>query len=186
MYNNPNFNYNPQQARLKTIEEQIGILSQQREVMLQSMQNIPQYPPIQQNFIQSGATNEQKAGSASTGNTFDFNGKWVTGYEEAEKIGNDNLPLLIFDKDSDIFYMKQLNGSMQAFKYQPVEITKPKTEVEELKDQLAMLQAQIGLLIAPTVASNINTTEQPKEPVQASTEPIQAPTVEKEKGKTGK
>lgn len=181
------FNYNPQQMRLKTIEEQIGILSQQRELMIQSMQQTPQYPPIQQNFIQnSGANNEQKSSSDNMGNAlFDFNGKWVNGYDEAEKLGNNNLPLLIFDKESDIFYMKQLNGQMQAFKYQPIEIAKPKTEVDELKEQLAMLQAQISTLVAPSINSNVNTSQIEEVPTQASKEPIQA-IAEKGKNNNGK
>lgn len=140
--------YNPMQYQLDSLDNQIQMLNQRRAMLQQQMQPAP----IQQTFIQQPAP-------AAPATTFDFNGKWVNGIDEAKQLAGNNLPLLIFDKSSSIFYMKQLDGSMLAYEYKPVPITDPKdAEIKQLKQQLAEMQNQIKAVSSSLTAPS----EEPK------------------------
>lgn len=142
--------YNPTQYQLDSLDNQIQMLNQRRAMLQQQMQPAP----IQQTFIQQPAQSQPQA-------NFDFNGKWVNGIDEAKQLAGNNLPLLIFDKSSSIFYMKQLDGSMLAYEYKPVPIKDPKDlEIEQLKMQLLEIQNQLKNVYAPPAN---NTTEEPKQ-----------------------
>lgn len=171
MFYTPN-DLNIIQQRIGNIDDQMNNLKRQKEYLMQSYQQ----PPIQQTFIQQGPQNGQ-----APSQNFDFNGKWVNGYEEATKVSNDNLPLLIFDKDSDMFYMKQINGQMQAFKYEPVKIEEPKSEVESLKGEISDMKQQLAQAL-----SVINAYQQ-KEMEQSQPHVLDKPTKEaKAEKKEGK
>lgn len=131
------YNYNPLQTRMDNIDSQINMLQQQK----MALQNYNQPAPIQQTFIQqpSGTTKQ-----------YDFNGLWCNGIEEAKSVANDNLPLVIFDKQEDRFYMKQINGVLKAFDFKEVpikekennDITELKQLVENLKHEVASLKGE--------------------------------------------
>lgn len=152
--------YNPmqyQQYQLDSLDNQIQMLNQRKAMLQQQMQPAP----IQQTFIQ------QPAQSASPQNTFDFNGKWVNGIEEAKQLAGDHLPLLIFDKSNSTFYMKQLDGSMLAYEYKPVPMVDPKdAEIQQLKQQLAQIQSQLDNAAAAAPNSEV---EEPKAPKRGGT-----------------
>ncbi len=127
--------YNPMQYQIDNLDNQIQMLNQRRAMLQQQMQPAP----IQQTFIQ------QPTQPSVPQNSFDFNGKWVNGVDEAKQLAGNNLPLLIFDKSSSVFYMKQLDGSMLAYEYKQVPIVDPKdTEIQMLKQQLADIQNRLA------------------------------------------
>lgn len=98
--------YNPAQARVDSLLQQKQMIEQQINALSQY-----QMPPIN---INNNMTPNMPNGS------FDFNGKWVA---------NNNLPLILFDKNEPVFYMKNLDGSFKTFKFTEV-VDQPQTQVD--------------------------------------------------------
>ena len=85
--------YNPyNQARLDSLAQQKALIEQQM-AQLQQMQ----MPPIN---INNNMT--------PTPNNYDGNFKWVDNQEQAKQVANNNLPLILFDRNNPIFYMKNM------------------------------------------------------------------------------
>lgn len=92
--------YNPMQSRVDSLMQQKAMIEQQ----LQSLQQM-NVPNININNIPSNPTPSN----------FDFNGKWVDGEEQARNVANNNLPLILFDNNNPVFYMKNMDGAFKSF-----------------------------------------------------------------------
>lgn len=94
--------FNPTQTRMDN-------LMQQKQMIEQQMQALQQYqmPPIN---INNNMTPTPQV-------NFDFNGKWVDNEKDAKEVTNNNLPLILFDRNEPIFYMKNLDGSFKKYKF---------------------------------------------------------------------
>lgn len=97
--------YNPIQAKYENLMQQKQMIENQMQ-MLQSY-NVP---PI----------NINNQISQPSGN-YDFNGKWVSTEQEARNISNTNLPTIMFAKDEQIFYMKDMSGTFRKYSYSEIE-----------------------------------------------------------------
>lgn len=108
--------YNPMQSKYEN-------LMQQKQMIEQQMQMIQQYqnpmPPI----------NINNQITPQSGN-YDFNGKWVSTEQEARNISNTNLPTIMFSKDEQVFYMKDMNGTFRKYTYSEV-LEKTEFSVDE-------------------------------------------------------
>lgn len=108
-------------------------LINQRQMLDQQINNLQQYsvPPININnqFTQPN-------------NNFDFNGRWVNNEQEARNISNNNLPLILFDKNNPVFYMKNLDGTFETYEFtkkeQPIPVNNDE-RLDKLENQLQML-----------------------------------------------
>ena len=107
--------YNPMQQRMEQLLNQKQMIEQQMQ-MLQQFQS--QVPPI----------NINNQLTPQIGN-YDFNGKWVDSEEQARNIANNNLPLILFDNNNPIFYMKQVNGDFKKYSFSEI-IDQPKESIE--------------------------------------------------------
>lgn len=120
--------YNPMQQRMEQLLNQKQMIEQQMQ-MLQQFQT--QVPPI----------NINNQLTPQIGN-YDFNGKWVDSEEQARNIANNNLPLILFDNNNPIFYMKQVNGDFKKYSFSEI-IDQPKESIEnkvnDLEDKLNRL-----------------------------------------------
>ena len=120
--------YNPMQQRMEQLLNQKQMIEQQMQ-MLQQFQS--QVPPI----------NINNQLTPQIGN-YDFNGKWVDSEEQARNIANNNLPLILFDNNNPIFYMKQVNGDFKKYSFSEI-IDQPKESIEnkvnDLEDKLNRL-----------------------------------------------
>ena len=131
--------YNPTQARVDSLLQQKQMIEQQINALSQY-----QMPPIN---INNNMTPNMPNGS------FDFNGKWVSNKDEAKGVANNNLPLILFDKNEPVFYMKNLDGSFKTFKFTEV-VEQPQTQVD---DRIANLEAKFDALISQLSQSKVNT-----------------------------
>lgn len=120
--------FNPQQTRL-------DYLMQQRQNLDQQINNLMQYqvPPIN---INNNMTPTPQA-------NFDFNGKWVSNEQEAKGVANNNLPLILFDKNEPVFYMKNMDGSFKKYKFMEVVEQPPVNETSRID----ALEAKINAFI---------------------------------------
>lgn len=113
--------YNPMQSRIDS-------LMQQRQMIDQQLNTLQQYqmPSININNMPQTPVN------------YDFNGKWVSNENEARSVTNNNLPLILFDKNEPMFYMKQLNGDMKKFMFTEVQesTTNPSDRIDALEKKL--------------------------------------------------
>lgn len=120
--------YNPMQQRMEQLLNQKQMIEQQMQ-MIQQFQT--QVPPI----------NINNQLTPQIGN-YDFNGKWVDSEEQARNIANNNLPLILFDNNNPIFYMKQVNGDFKKYSFSEI-IDQPKESIEnkvnDLEDKLNRL-----------------------------------------------
>ena len=73
-------------------------LIKQKAMIEQQLQQLNQVPPININ-------NQFSQPQLPQQNNFDFNGKWVSSENEARQTVNNNLPLILFDKENPLFYM---------------------------------------------------------------------------------
>lgn len=100
------YNYNPMQARAESLMQQKQMIDSQ----LQQLQQYANIPPIN---INNQITPQSQS-------NYDFNGRWVIDENEARGIANNNLPLILFDKNNPIFYMKNIDGSFKKFQFKEI------------------------------------------------------------------
>lgn len=124
-----NYGYDPLQSRR-------DMLNQQRQMIEQQLNSLNQMsvPPINinNNMTPSPMVN------------FDFNGKWVDSEEQAKQVANNNLPLVLFDNNQNMFYMKSVDGSFKKFKFEevidvPVQTQTNDPRVDELERKMDMI-----------------------------------------------
>lgn len=113
--------YNPMQSRVDSLMQQKAMIEQQ----LQSLQQM-NVPNININNIPSNPTPSN----------FDFNGKWVDGEEQARNVANNNLPLILFDNNNPVFYMKNMDGAFKKFKFEEIKEEKVENTNNERMDML--------------------------------------------------
>lgn len=121
--------YNPVQSRVDSLMQQKAMIEQQ----LQSLQQM-NVPNININNIPSNPVPSN----------FDFNGKWVDGEEQARNVANNNLPLILFDNNSPIFYMKNMDGAFKKFKFEEIKEEKVENANNERMD---MLEAKMDTIL---------------------------------------
>ena len=95
--------FNPYQSRMDSLLQQKQMLEQQ----MTALQQYQQMPNININNMPQP-------------NNFDFNGRWVNSKDEAMGVANNNLPLIMFDRNNPIFYMKNMDGSFKTFRFEEV------------------------------------------------------------------
>lgn len=95
--------FNPYQSRMDSLLQQKQMLEQQ----MTALQQYQQMPNININNMPQP-------------NNFDFNGRWVNSKDEAMGVANNNLPLIMFDRNNPIFYMKNMDGTFRTFKFEEV------------------------------------------------------------------
>lgn len=93
--------FNPYQSRMDSLLQQKQMLEQQ----MTALQQYQQMPNININNMPQP-------------NNFDFNGRWVNSKDEAMGVANNNLPLIMFDRNNPIFYMKNIDGSFKTFRFE--------------------------------------------------------------------
>ena len=103
----------------------------------QQLQQLNQVPPININ-------NQFTQPQLPQQNNFDFNGKWVSDENEAKQTVNNNLPLILFDKENPLFYMKGTDGSLKKYSFQ--EVTEQKQN-GNLENKVNELDAKFNKLI---------------------------------------
>ena len=82
--------------------------------------------------------------SNPTPSNFDFNGKWVDGEEQARNVANSNLPLILFDSNNPVFYMKNMDGVFKKFKFEEIKEEKVENTNNERMD---MLEAKMDAIL---------------------------------------
>lgn len=148
------------------MQSRMDSLMQQKQMIEQQLQALQQYqiPPI--NINNQITPNNNMPGAAAS---FDFNGKWVANENEAKGIANNNLPLILFDKNDAIFYMKNLDGSFKKFRFTEV-VDQPQVQND---DRIAALENKFDALLAQLTQAKVNT------PTAAEQAPAQAKTRQK-------
>ena len=121
--------YNPVQSRVDSLIQQKAMIEQQ----LQSLQQM-NVPNININNMPSNPVPSN----------FDFNGKWVDGEEQARNIANNNLPLILFDNNNPVFYMKNMDGAFKKFKFEEIKEEKVENANNERMD---MLEAKMDTIL---------------------------------------
>lgn len=124
------YGYDPLQSRR-------DMLNQQRQMIEQQLQSLNQMsvPPININNNMTPPTPMVN---------FDFNGKWVDSEEQAKQVANNNLPLILFDNNQNMFYMKSVDGSFKKFKFEevvdvPIQTASSDPRVDELERKMDMI-----------------------------------------------
>src|SRR5699024_3299508 len=84
---------------------------------------------------------------------YDGNFKWVDNQEQAKQVANNNLPLILFDRNNPIFYMKNIDGSFKTFKFEEV-IEQPQTNND---DRINALESKLNALIGALQQNSTNT-----------------------------
>ena len=113
-------------------------LIKQKAMIEQQLQQLNQMPPININnqFQQLPQSN------------FDFNGKWVSDENEAKQTVSNNLPLILFDKENPIFYMKANDGSLKKYSFSEIKEENRESDIErkvnQLDDKLNQLLKALG------------------------------------------
>lgn len=139
------------------MQPRLDSLMQQRQLLDQQINALSQYqvPPININNNMTPAPSN-----------YDFNGKWVTSEQEAKGVANNNLPLILFDKNEPVFYMKNLDGSFKKYKF--MEVVEQKEE-----DRIGALEAKLNAILA-SMANNTaqaeTSVEKPKKAKGATNE----------------
>lgn len=153
--------YNPLQARMESLMQQKQMIEQQ----LNSLQGMGM-PAIN---INNNTT------PVPTGTNYDGNFKWVDGEEQAKQVANNNLPLILFDNNNPMFYMKNVDGSFKKFRFEEV-VDKPTPAVDsQIESRMNALEGKlddlINALTAPSSQSGTNTNQTQR---SAQNEPKQA------------
>lgn len=139
--------FNPYgQNRLDNLIQQKNMIEQQ----IQSLQQM-QMPPIN---INNNMTPQP--------NNYDGNFKWVDNQEQAKQVANNNLPLILFDRNNPIFYMKNIDGSFKTFKFEEV-IEQPQISND---DRINALENKINTILNALQQPNTNTPNQEKQAPQ--------------------
>lgn len=155
MYNS----YNPMQARIESLMQQKNMIEQQ----LQSLQQMNNIPPIN---INNNMTPPQQSNQ-----NYDGNFKWVDNEEQAKQIANNNLPLILFDNNNPMFYMKNVDGTFKKFKFEEVNEESTKNEDSKMEQRINLMETKlnniISVLTREKAQGNINTTQSEKAPQNA-------------------
>lgn len=120
------------------IQSRIDYLTQQRNMIdsqLQSMQQMA-VPPIN--------INNQITPAVSNNETYDFNGKWVDNEEQIKSISHGSTPLLLFDNNNPIFYIKNTDGTIKKFQFE--EVTTP-PQINPLEEKVNILEGKIDSIL---------------------------------------
>lgn len=136
MYFNP---YN--QNRLDNLMQQKNMIEQQ----IQSLQQM-QVPPININ-------NNIPSNNMTPQTNYDGNFKWVDGEEQARQVANNNLPLILFDNNNPIFYMKNVDGTFKKYQFTEI-IDQPQ---ESMEDKINALEGKFNALLKRLSQPNTNT-----------------------------
>ena len=143
MYNSP-YNYNPLQSRMDSLMQQKQMIEQQ----LQSLQSMSAVPPIN---INNNMT------PSSVGSSFDFNGKWVDNEEQARQIVNMNKPLILFDNNNPIFYMKNMDGTFKKFHFEEIVEQPAAANNPAIENRMNQLEGKLDTLINALSGTNQQT-----------------------------
>ena len=139
--------FNPYQSRMDSLLQQKQMLEQQ----MTALQQYQQMPNININNMPQP-------------NNFDFNGRWVNSKDEAMGVANNNLPLIMFDRNNPIFYMKNMDGSFKTFRFEEV-LEQPQINNDARIDAL---ESKINTILNALQQPSINTSkEQEKAPQTA-------------------
>ena len=140
--------FNPYgQNRLENLMQQKSMIEQQ----IQSLQQM-QVPPIN---INNNMTPQPQ-------NNYDGNFKWVDGEEQARQVANNNLPLILFDNNNPIFYMKNVDGTFKKYQFAEI-IDHPQVSME---DKINALEGKFNALLEQLSVNNTNSKAQPKKTVK--------------------
>lgn len=156
---NYNYNgYNPIQARMDSLMQQKQMIEQQ----LNSLQGMSM-PAIN---INNNTTPAAPSGS------YDGNFKWVDNEEQARQVANNNLPLILFDNNNPMFYMKNVDGTFKKFKFQEVKDTPSPNVDPQLEQRMNLMETKLNDIINALTSnkeqSNTNTTPSEKGSQNAS------------------
>lgn len=131
---NYNYNgYNPIQARMDSLMQQKQMIEQQ----LNSLQGMSM-PAIN---INNNTTPAAPSGS------YDGNFKWVDNEEQARQVANNNLPLILFDNNNPMFYMKNVDGTFKKFKFQEVKDTPSPNVDPQLEQRMNLMETKLNDII---------------------------------------
>lgn len=128
--------YNPLQSRMDSLMQQRQMIDQQ----LQSLQQMGNVPPV---TINNNMTPQQQG---VNGMNFDFNGKWVDNEEQAKRIMTTNLPLIAFDNNNPIFYMKGSDGNFRKYRFEEIIDATP-TSDPQIEQRMSNLENKLDTLI---------------------------------------
>lgn len=129
------------------IQNRIDYLTQQKnmiESQIQSMQQM-NVPPIN--------INNQITPSGPSEN-YDFNGKWVDNEEQAKVMVASSNPLLLFDNNNPIFYIKSTDGSIKKFKFEEVNEA---DQVNPLEEKVNNLEIKLDSILNAIQGQNQET-----------------------------
>lgn len=127
--------YNPLQSRMDSLMQQKAMIDQQ----LQSLQQMNNVPPIN---INNNMTSPQQPQT-----NYDGNFKWVDSEEQARQIANNNLPLILFDNNNPMFYMKNMDGTFKKFKFQEVIDVPASTVDPQIEQRMNMMEGKLNDII---------------------------------------
>lgn len=102
-------------------------LIRQKAMIEQQLQQLNQIPPININ---------NQFSQLPQNNTYDFNGKWVADETEAKQTASNNLPLILFDKERPLFYMKSSDGTLKKYSFTEISEEKKNNDIENRVNQL--------------------------------------------------
>lgn len=85
---------------------------------------------------------------------FDFNGRFVNSKEEAMGIANNNLPLILFDRNNPLMYMKNLDGSFKTYKIEEI-VEQPQANTDARIDDL---ETKINTVLSLLQQQSVNNT----------------------------
>ena len=87
-------------------------------------------------------------------NNFDFNGRFVNSKEEAMGVANNNLPLILFDRNNPLMYMKNLDGSFKTYKIEEI-VEQPQANTDARIDDL---ETKINTVLSLLQQQSVNNT----------------------------
>lgn len=87
-------------------------------------------------------------------NNFDFNGRFVNSKEEAMGVANNNLPLILFDRNNPLMYMKNLDGSFKTYKIEEI-LEQPQANTDARIDDL---ETKINTVLSLLQQQSVNNT----------------------------
>lgn len=131
--------FNPYQSRMDSLLQQKQMLEQQ----MTALQQYQQMPNININNMPQP-------------NNFDFNGRWVNSKDEAMGVANNNLSLIMFDRNNPIFYMKNMDGSFKTFRFEEV-LEQPQINNDARIDAL---ESKINTILNALQQPSINTSKE--------------------------
>lgn len=150
--------YNPLQARMESLMQQKQMIEQQ----LSSLQGMNNVPAIN---ITNNTTPPPPV------NNFDGNFKWVDNEEQARQLAS-SLPLILFDNNNPLFYMKNVDGSFKKFRFEEIIETSVQTVDPQIENRMNALEGKLNdILNAITGVSSPNDTTTPSVEKIPQTEP---------------